>query len=63
MNARIDIEADRAAIDLLTDEFEPVEQVNACEIVLEEDMADVIETVQLQGIPTDAWEIQPKPEA
>lgn len=63
MDARIEIEADAAAIDALTDEFDPVEQEDAENIVLEEDMADVIELVQLQGIPTDAWVIQPEIEA
>jgi hypothetical protein len=63
MDARIEIEADPAAIDALTDEFDPVEQEDAENIVLEENMADVIELVQLQGIPTDAWVIQPEIEA
>jgi hypothetical protein len=63
MDARIEVEADPAAIDALTDEFDPVEQEDAENIVLEEDMADVIELVQLQDIPTDAWVIQPEIEA
>lgn len=60
MLARIEIEADPAAIDLITDQFEPEEQPSDTELVLEEDMAEVIEVVQLQGIPTDAWEVYPK---
>lgn len=63
MQARIEIEADPAAIDLLTDEFSPAEQPSDTELVLEEEMADVIEIVQLQGIPTDAWTVEPKPNA
>jgi hypothetical protein len=59
MHARIRIEADEAAIDLLTDAFNPEQRIDETEIILEEDMADVIETVQLQGIPTNAWEIEP----
>lgn len=59
MHARIEIEASEAAIDMLTDEFEPVEEKSTTEVVLEEEMADVIEVVQLQGIPTEAWTVEP----
>lgn len=62
MQARIKIEADAAAIDLITDQFDPVATAGPTEAVFEEDMTDVIEVVQLQGIPTDAWEVKPKPE-
>lgn len=63
MLARIEIEADPASIDLITDQFEPEERPSETELVLEEEMTEVIEVVQLQEIPTDAWEIEPEIES
>lgn len=58
MEAQIEIEAEQAAIEMLTDEFSVVEKSDE-QIVIEEDMADIIEVVQLQGIPTKAWVVRP----